>query len=114
MKSPVCSDGKGKPIQSSSQSCQHLLNCRNAAGRRDHCKGYAAGKLAAALYTEAVGREVIPGIPVYKSATVEEALMWNYIWFFMLALFLVPVTGADAQQQDKPNRVPPQWAYGLK
>ncbi|MGA2716373.1 MAG: hypothetical protein ABSG41_25035 [Bryobacteraceae bacterium] len=40
--------------------------------------------------------------------------MRNYVWFLAIALFLVPVTGAESQQQDKPNRVPPPWAYGLK
>ena len=40
--------------------------------------------------------------------------MRNYVWFPVLALLLVPVTGAQAQQQDKPSRVPPQWAYGFK
>ena len=60
-----------------------------------------AASLAAALYTEAVA----PDLP--------EALMRKYIWFSLLAFF-IPVTGAQSQEKDKPNRVPPQWAYGFK
>jgi cytochrome c553 len=44
--------------------------------------------------------------------------MRKYIWFSLLALFVVTVTGAQSQQpaqeKDQPNRVPPQWAYGFK
>ena len=40
--------------------------------------------------------------------------MRNYAWFLVFALFLVCVTGAEPQQQNSPNRVPPPWAYGLK
>ena len=40
--------------------------------------------------------------------------MRNYAWFLVFALFLVCVTGAEPQQQNTPNPVPPPWAYGLK
>lgn len=33
---------------------------------------------------------------------------------WILALVLAPVIGAEPPQQEKPDRVPPQWAYGLK
>ena len=40
--------------------------------------------------------------------------MKNYVRLLLLALVLAPVIGAGPPQKDKPNRVPPQWAYGLK
>ena len=40
--------------------------------------------------------------------------MRNHVRLLVVALFLVPVIGAKPPQRDKPNRVPPQWAYGLK
>jgi cytochrome c553 len=39
--------------------------------------------------------------------------MKNYVWLLALALVLVPVIGAQSPQE-KPSRVPPEWAYGLK
>jgi len=41
--------------------------------------------------------------------------MGKYVWLLVLALFLIPMIGATPpQQQEKANRVPPPWAYGLK